>query len=157
MTYCLFSHIQPLVYFSLFQSPVKKVFITLKVTNTIKWMAALGQNLPHQHPAECRAVISISDAGCVYVLLRNHSSLRNCFMFLEVYGAWGFDTFFLFFREEISCLKCIWHLFWSHLSLWGKWRKISAYIAFLIHHCCWHLSEITADIWCSTRSVYQHN
>lgn len=52
--------------------------------------------------------------------------------------------FFLFFREEISCLKCIWHLFWSHLSLWGKWRKISAYIAFLIHHCCWHLSEIGA-------------
>lgn len=87
-------------------------------------MAAVGQNLPHQHPAECRAVISISDAGGL-CLCFTQKSLLPPKLFYVPRSLWCLRIwyFFLFFREEISCLKCIWHLFWSHLSLWGKWKK----------------------------------
>lgn len=49
-----------------------------------------------------------------------------CFSQKPLLASWSSksEEFIYFFREEISCWICIWHLFWSHFSLGETWKTV---------------------------------
>ncbi len=92
------------------------------------------QNVTHQDPAELRLSTRVSHTCRLFTF---QSAFAPIVMSLQTYIALGVK---IFFREEISGSKCIWHLFWSPLSLWDYDKTpffLNSLLLLTFTHCGW--------------------